>query len=108
MPILESAGEDGAPIAARLLKNFRATDASLMKTLMYTLAYQFTKVFAVCVLMAFLVLLYYLRHCDFKHGRYVSKDMHMPLRTEYTVLNAFMPEFFPIRTESLAFWTYTG
>merc|ERR1711972_183020 len=53
---------------------------------------------------------YYSRHCTLPPGNHiiggwVSKDMYAPKAPIVTPLNAFFPNFFPIPTESKAFWT---
>eukprot|EP00930_Biecheleria_cincta_P009394 TRINITY_DN11112_c0_g1_i3.p1 TRINITY_DN11112_c0_g1~~TRINITY_DN11112_c0_g1_i3.p1 ORF type:complete len:553 (+),score=109.11 TRINITY_DN11112_c0_g1_i3:64-1722(+) len=48
---------------------------------------------------------YYWSHCDYKHGRWVSKDVYMPNSMQFTILNAFFGSLFPLEDQTTPFWT---
>ncbi|CAE8654441.1 unnamed protein product, partial [Polarella glacialis] len=62
------------------------------------------KLIFVIVLTTVLVVNYYHRSCDYKDGRWVSKAMYAPINMHYTLLNAFIPFFFPPEEGKTPYW----
>eukprot|EP00929_Paragymnodinium_shiwhaense_P079608 TRINITY_DN4149_c0_g1_i2.p1 TRINITY_DN4149_c0_g1~~TRINITY_DN4149_c0_g1_i2.p1 ORF type:complete len:208 (-),score=20.65 TRINITY_DN4149_c0_g1_i2:183-806(-) len=64
------------------------------------------KLLVVFVLTGCYVLLYYLQHCNFSDGRWVSRTMFLPKSLTYSWLNALFPRLHSVDVESEPFWTY--
>jgi len=60
----------------------------------------------VAVIITFLfVSEYYMSHCEWKDGRFVSRSMYMPTSMHFNFLNAFLPSLFPFGKEDTPYWT---
>mmetsp|Transcript_17866 Transcript_17866/g.46049 ORF Transcript_17866/g.46049 Transcript_17866/m.46049 type:complete len:205 (-) Transcript_17866:33-647(-) len=67
------------------------------------------KVVCVVALTTIFMMEYYLRNCVWSHGRWISKDMYLPVSTEdFGFWHAFFPNLFRVDTETDPFWTRAG
>jgi len=57
---------------------------------------QFARLIVAAVVTGVFIGEYYMYHCDWKDGRYISKPMHAPKTMSYGYLNAFFPWFFEV------------
>jgi len=61
----------------------------------------------VVVIWSYFLSVYYLVHCHKSaDGTYVSNPMYLPINTDYSHLSAFLPQLFPIPSESTPYWTF--
>jgi len=94
-----------AEILERFYHGQKLSGGGLLNTVKDLLLRKYLKLYLLFGLTALLVFHYYHWHCDFQDGRYVSKAMYGPKTTEFTMLNAFLPELFPLDVESEPYWT---
>jgi hypothetical protein len=60
------------------------------------------------VVWSYFIWVYYSTHCfKSEDGTYVSRPMFLPKSTDFSHLSAFLPQLFPIPSESKPYWTYT-
>eukprot|EP00929_Paragymnodinium_shiwhaense_P016392 TRINITY_DN1246_c1_g1_i1.p1 TRINITY_DN1246_c1_g1~~TRINITY_DN1246_c1_g1_i1.p1 ORF type:complete len:519 (+),score=89.98 TRINITY_DN1246_c1_g1_i1:173-1729(+) len=64
--------------------------------------------FRLCLALAFtgfFVSHYYYKHCNYRHGRFVSNPVYLPKSTAFNVLNAMLPEAFVPEKEAEPCWS---
>ncbi|CAE7542346.1 unnamed protein product [Symbiodinium natans] len=85
-----------------ILSKLQTLQPSLAALLWQLLPLSF--IFAIA-LTAFCVMRYYLLHCQFVDGRWVSKDMYLPKTLTMSVASAVLPSIFPLDAAAEPYWS---
>lgn len=108
-PILHGEEEEEMMSDEQVLERFynqqRLSGGGWMLTLKDLFFRKYVKIYIVIIVTSALIFEYYHAHCEDKGGRWVSKDMHSPKSGQFSILNAFLPEIFPIDETEEPFWT---
>lgn len=86
----------------------RLSGGGWKNTLKLLFFHKFIKIYIVVITTAVLLWKYYHSHCEYSEGRWISRTMHGPKSGAFSIMNAFLPELFPIEETEEPFWTMHG